>query len=223
MGWLSTTINSSLGKKYITAISGMFLLLYLVIHLFGNSFLYLGPEAFNQYVYVLTESGLHYIIQVIEVILFLGFIVHGYEGIRLTLQNWKARPNRYAVRPKDPQSTIASRTMWFTAAIIFIFLVIHLQNFWYLYKTGIISEKFTMYQAVVETFQNPVYSAIYLVAMYLMGYHLWHGFQSSFQSLGLNHTKYMPFIVAFGRVYAVVISVGFASFPIYFYFFYGRQ
>lgn len=223
MGWVSNTINSSLGKKYIMALSGMFLLLYLVIHLFGNSFLYLGPEAFNEYVYVLTRSSLHHVIQVIEVVLFLGFIVHAWEAIKVTLQNWKARPNRYAVKPKDPQSSIAARTMWITASIIFIFLVIHLQNFWYLYKSGIISDQYTMYQAVVETFQNPVYSIIYLVAIYLMGYHLWHGFQSSFQTLGLNHKKYMPFIITLGRIYAVVISAGFASFPIYFYFIYGRH
>ncbi len=223
MGWFSATLNSSLGKKYVMALSGWFLLIYLVIHLFGNSFLYVGPEAFNMYVYTLTQSGLHYIIQVIEIVLFLGFIIHAYEGIKLSIENWKARTNRYAVKPKDPQSTIASRTMWFTASIIFIFLVIHLQNFWYLYKSGAINQTFTMYDAVIETFANPVYSAIYLIAMYLLGFHLWHGFQSSFQSMGLNHSKYRSLIVWAGRIYTIIITLGFASFPIYFYFFHGRQ
>jgi succinate dehydrogenase / fumarate reductase cytochrome b subunit len=149
--------------------------------------------------------------------------VHGYEGIRVTLQNWKARPGRYAVKPKDPQSTIASRTMWLSASIIFIFLVIHLQNFWYLYKSGGIDDQYSMYQAVVDTFQNPVYSAIYLAAILLMGFHLWHGFQSSFQTMGWNHSKYMPMVVMFGRIYTIIICAGFASFPIYFYFIYGRH
>jgi len=223
MGWFKNTVSSSLGKKYIMALSGWFLLLYLIIHLFGNSFLYVGEGAFNLYVSTLTESELHYVIRIIEVVLFLGFIIHAIDGVKLTIENWKARPERYAAKPKDPQSTIASRTMWFTASVIFIFLVIHLQNFWYQYKSGAINTNYTMYQAVVETFQNPVYSAIYLVAMYLLGFHLWHGFQSSFQTMGLNHPKYRSLIVWIGRIYTIIITLGFASFPIYFYFVHGRQ
>lgn len=218
MGWVYNAVFSSLGKKYIMALSGIFLLIYLVIHLFGNSFLYVGRDAFNTYVYVLTESSIHYVILVIEVVLFLGFLIHIIDGIKLTLENWKARPSRYAVKPEDPQSTIASRTMWLSASIVFIFLVIHLRDFWYVYKFGTMGEGVTMYDMVIEVFRDPVYSAIYLFAMFLLGFHLWHGFQSSFQSLGLNHKKYTPLIMTLGKIYTIIIAGGFATFPIYFYF-----
>lgn len=217
MGWVYNAVFSSLGKKYFMALTGWFLLIYLVIHLFGNSFLYVGRDAFNTYVHTLTESSFHYVILVIEIVLFLGFLIHIIDGAKLTLENWKARPNRYAVRPEDPQSTVASRTMWVSASIVFIFLVIHLKNFWYVYKFGHPVEGVTMYDMVIQVFRDPVYSAIYLFAMFLLGFHLWHGFQSSFQSLGLNHRKYTPLIKTLGRIYTIIITAGFASFPIYFY------
>ncbi len=222
MGWFTQAINSSLGKKYLMALSGIFLLIYLVIHLFGNSFLYVGRDAFNLYVETLTESAFHYVILVIEVVLFLGFILHIYEGIRLTLGNFFARPVRYAVKPQQPQSELSSRTMWISASIIFIFLVIHLKNFWYVYKFGEPQPGVTMYDIVIALFQDPVYALLYLLCMFLLGFHLWHGFQSSFQSLGLNHKKYTPLIKFLGRLYAVVIALGFASFPLYFYFMGGK-
>jgi succinate dehydrogenase / fumarate reductase cytochrome b subunit len=221
MGWVTRAISSSLGKKYIMALSGLFLVIYLVIHLFGNTFLYAGKDAFNLYVETLTESSLKPVIRVIEVVLLLGFLIHIYDGIRLTIGNWSARPNRYAVKPANPQSTAASRTMWLTASIVFFFIVVHLQQFWYTYHYGRIPGV-TMYDIVVGTFRDPLYSLIYLVSVLLLGFHLYHGFQSSFQSLGFNHPKYRPLIVIFGRIYAVVIAVGFASFPIYFYLMGGK-
>ncbi len=222
MGWFTQAVNSSLGKKYIMALTGIFLLIYLVIHLFGNSFLYVSRDAFNQYVEILTESAFHYVIMIIEIVLFVGFILHIYEGIILTLKNLFARPVRYAVKPEKPQSELSSRTMWISASIIFIFLVIHLKNFWYVYKFGEPLPGVTMYDIVIALFRDPVYALVYLLCMLLLGFHLWHGFQSSFQSLGLNHKKYTPLIKFLGRLYAVVIALGFASFPLYFYFMGGK-
>lgn len=222
MGWFTQAINSSLGKKYIMALSGIFLLIFLAIHLFGNTFLYVSRDAFNLYVATLTESALHYVILVIEVVLFLGFIIHMYDGVTLTLQNFMARPSRYAVKPKDPQSDLPARTMWISASIIFIFLVIHLRNFWYVFKFGEPGPNVTMYDIVTKTFQDPVYALLYLCCVFLLGFHLWHGFQSAFQSLGLNHKKYTPIIKFLGRLYAVVVAGGFASFPVYFYFMGGK-
>ncbi|HEX2867646.1 MAG TPA: succinate dehydrogenase cytochrome b subunit [Ignavibacteriales bacterium] len=221
MGWFTSAFNSSLGKKYVMAITGFFLLIYLVIHLFGNSFLYFGPAAFNTYVEALTESGLKPVIRVIEVVLLLGFLFHIYNGVRLQIGNWRARPQRYAVRPEDPQATLASRTMWISASVIFFFLVIHIQQFWYVYhyaRTG----NMHMYDLVVNAFTNPVFAVIYLVSVFLLFFHLYHGFQSAFQSLGWNHLKYRTLIVVVGKIYAVVIGLGFASFPIYFYFMGGK-
>lgn len=221
MGWFSQTINSSLGKKYLMALSGLFLIIYLAIHLFGNTFLYVGQEAFDTYVETLTESNLKVVIRVIEVVLLLGFLVHIYEGIRLTIENWSARPQRYAVKPENPQSSLASRTMWLTASVVFIFLVVHIQQFWYVYHYGR-SANDTMYTIVTTTFSDPLYGGLYLIAVILLGFHLYHGFQSAFQSLGWNHKKYSPLLITIGRIYAVIIALGFASFPIYFFFMGGK-
>ena len=222
MSWIYQSINSSIGKKFIMAITGIFLLIYLVIHLFGNIFLYVSKEAFNQYVYILSESTFSYVIRVIEVFLFLGFIIHSYDGIVLTIQNFMARPRQYAVKPKDPQSDIPSRIMWVSASIVLIFLVIHLRNFWYVFKFGEPEAGVTMYDIVIKTFHEPIYSTLYFVCMILLGFHLWHGFQSSFQSLGLNHKKYTPVIKFLGGVYTIIIAGGFATFPVYFYFMGGK-
>ncbi|MGE5401410.1 MAG: succinate dehydrogenase cytochrome b subunit [Ignavibacteriales bacterium] len=220
MGWFTRALNSSLGKKYIMALTGFFLIIYLAIHLFGNSFLYVSyytgdPGFFNTYVSTLTESGLHYVIRVIEIVLLLGFLIHIYEGVTLTISNWRARPNRYAVKPEDPQANLASRTMWLSASVIFFFLVIHIQQFWYIYHYG--NSGATMYDLVIMAFSNPVFAVIYLISVALLGFHLYHGFQSAFQSLGWNHVKYRTLIVVLGRIYTFVISLGFASFPIFFY------
>ena len=133
-----------------------------------------------------------------------------------------ARPRQYAVKPKDPQSDIPSRIMWVSASIVLIFLVIHLRNFWYVFKFGEPEAGVTMYDIVIKTFHEPIYSTLYFVCMILLGFHLWHGFQSSFQSLGLNHKKYTPVIKFLGGVYTIIIAGGFATFPVYFYFMGGK-
>lgn len=216
MGWFTSTINSSLGKKYLMALTGLFLVIYLAIHLFGNSFIYAGDQAFNEYVAALTESKLKYVIRVIEIVLFLGFLVHIFDGIKLTIDNFSARPNRYAVKPANPQSALSSRTMWITAAVVFFFLVVHMKQFWYVYHSASPEMHFSMYKVVVDTFSDPAYSLLYLASVLFLGFHLYHGFQSAFQTLGLNHTKYRQLIINLGRIYAVIITIGFASFPVVF-------
>ncbi|MEI7812876.1 MAG: succinate dehydrogenase cytochrome b subunit [Ignavibacteria bacterium] len=220
MGWVTRAVRSSLGKKYFMALSGLFLLFYLAVHLFGNTFLYAGRDVFNLYVSTLTET-LEPVVRIIELVLLAGFLIHIYDGVTLTIQNWRSRPNRYAVKPEDPQSTLASRNMWLTAAFVGFFLVAHLKQFWYVYHYGQM-EGTTMYDIVVTTFQDPVYSGLYTASALFLGFHLYHGFQSAFQSLGFNHEKYTPFIVILGRIYAIIIAVGFASFPIYFYLMGGK-
>lgn len=218
MGWFLRTFNYSVGKKLLMALTGLFLILFLCIHLFGNTFLYIGKDAFNGYVHFLNETNLRYIIRVIEIILVLGFGFHIWDGIRLWLQNRKARPIKYKIKAKDPKSTWASRNMIYSALLIFVFLVIHLRNFWYEFHYGPRTPDVTDYDIVVKTFQEPVYFIFYLISMFFLALHLWHGFQSAFQTLGLNHKKYTPFIVGFGRFFAIFISLAFASFPIYFFF-----
>ncbi len=223
MGWLSKTLNSAIGKKALMAVTGLFLITFLCVHVFGNTFLYVGKEAFNAYVETLEGGVIRAILLVIEVVLVAAFLIHIYNGVRLTLQNWAARGSqKYAVSKPAPQVTLASRSMFVSASIVFIFLVIHLRNFWYEFKFGGVTDTTTPYDIVVSTFQIPLYSLLYAVGAALLGFHLYHGFQSAFQTLGLNHKKYTPIILWVGRIYAIFIGLAFASFPIYFFFFGGK-
>lgn len=218
MRWLVQSLNSSIGKKFVMAITGICLIIFLIGHLSGNLALFAndGGESFNAYAKFLKSLPF---IKAVEIILALVFIFHIINGIRLWRENKNARSTKYAVNGSSKNSSIFSRTMVQTGSIIFIFLVIHLRNFWYEYAIAKTSDN--LYQIVVETFQNPVYSIFYIVAMIIMGFHLNHAFQSAFQTFGWNHKKYTPFINAVGTIYSIAMAVGFASFPIYFLFFYG--
>ncbi|MGD8780083.1 MAG: succinate dehydrogenase cytochrome b subunit [Ignavibacteria bacterium] len=221
MGWLFESLNSSIGKKIVMAVTGICLILFLIIHLAGNLTLFFGAEAFNGYVHTL--EPFKPVIRVIEVVLGLIFFFHILNGIRLWYTNRQARPEKYAVNASSKNSTFSSRTMIYTGSIIFIFLVLHLSTFWYYFnfsghpETG----EFTFYKIVIDLFQNYLYAGFYILAMILLGFHLNHGFQSAFQTFGWNNSKYFPLIEKLGQIYSIVMAVGFGSIPVYFLFFYG--
>lgn len=221
MGWLFEALGTSIGKKFIMAITGIVLILFLIIHLIGNLTLFGGPEAFNGYVETL--DIVKPIIRVIEVFLALVFILHIFNGVKLWFENKKAKSIDNKISARRENTTFSARTTILTGSIIFIFLVLHLATFWYAFNfTGQPHEYASgYYQIVVEWFQLPWYSIIYIIAVIILGFHLNHGFQSAFQTLGWNHNKYFSFIQKFGTAYAVVMALGFASLPIYFLFFYG--
>lgn len=221
MGWLSEALGSSIGKKFVMAVTGIGLILFLIFHLVGNLTLYGGPEAFNGYVETL--EVVKPLVRVIEVGLALVFIFHIYNGIKLWLENRKARPTKYKISAESKNSSFFSRFMVQTGSIVFIFLVLHLATFWWLFNfSGEPHEKGEAYYAiVVEWFQIEWYAIFYVIAVILLGFHLNHGFQSAFQTFGWNHNKYFPWIEKIGSAYAIIMALGFASFPIYFLFFYG--
>ena len=222
MGWVWKSLNSSIGKKLVMAITGICLILFLVIHLINNLTLYAGPELFNTVVKSL--DSIKPLIRVIEIILALIFILHIFNGLRLWIENKKARPVNYKINGSSKNTTVFSRTAFITGSIIFIFLVIHLRTFWVSFNMGSpLAESHRYYDILVEAFQNPVYSGLYVVAVLLLGFHLNHGFQSAFQTFGWNHKKYFPLIEKIGTIYAVIMTIGFASIPIYFLFFYGGK
>ena len=199
--------------------TGLFLCLFLVVHLAGNLTLFKndGGAAFNEYSKFMSTSGL---IRAAEVILFLGFLFHIIDGIVLTLKNRSARPTRYFVNSPSANSNWSSRNMGITGSLVFVFLVVHLNTFFL--KQRILETHEDMYKAVEDAFQrgwSGWYWAFYVVAMVLMGFHLHHGFQSGFQSLGLNHKKYTPLIEKCGLLFSIIIPAGFAAIPIYFFFF----
>lgn len=219
MGWLADSLNSSIGKKFVMALTGICLILFLIVHLINNLSMYLGVETYDTVVKSL--DGIKPIIRVIEVVLALIFIFHIYNGVTLWLSNRKARPEKYAVKATD-NSALFSRTMIQTGSVIFIFLVIHLQTMWYSFNFGEAHSNHNYYYFVADTFsRNLWYSLFYIFAMIVLGFHLYHGFQSAFQTFGWNNKKYFPLIEKLGTIYAFVMAIGFASLPIYFSFFYG--
>jgi succinate dehydrogenase / fumarate reductase, cytochrome b subunit len=213
-------LNSSIGKKFIMAVTGICLILFLIIHLINNLTLFAGPEMFNTVVKNL--ENIKPLVRVIEAILVLIFFFHILNGIRLWYENKKARPVNYAVNGSSKNSNIFSRTMIWSGSVIFIFLVIHLRTFWIAFNFGHpLAQSHNSFQIIVEAFSDPVYSGMYIIAMVLLGFHLNHGFQSAFQTFGWNNKKYFAVIEKLGLIYSIFVAVCFASIPVYFLFFYG--
>lgn len=222
MGWFGQFINSSIGKKFTMAITGSFLVIFLVVHLIGNLTLYFGADAFNSY--VLTLDVVKPIIRVIELVLLTAFILHIFNGVRLWLENKRARSVNYKVSGSSENSTLFSRTMFVTGSIVFIFLVLHLGTFFWRFNVhdpAGLADQELYFNIVTGFFQMWWYAILYIIAVILLGFHLNHGFQSAFQTFGWNHKKYTPLIKKLGTLYAIIMAVGFASMPIYFFFFYG--
>jgi succinate dehydrogenase / fumarate reductase cytochrome b subunit len=248
------------------ALTGLFLCLFLVGHLAGNLQLFISGEdgrlQFNQYAYFMTTNPA---IKVLSYLTYFSIIFHSIDGILLTIQNRKARPQQYAYTQRNANSKWYSRNMAVLGTIILVFIVTHMANFWAkmhfsemplhtvtvngteLYLTT--SENYIpvnmvdvenkneliektvrlkmgtaykdLHTIVVNFFNNNVNNwawlmvVIYTLAMIAMSFHLTHGFQSAFQSLGANHKSYMPLIKKIGYAFAVLIPAAFASIPIY--------
>lgn len=203
------------------ALTGLFLILFLVVHLAGNLQLLFDDEgrAFNIYA---TGMANNLFIRVVSIGNFIFIAIHVIDGIILTIKNRAARKVRYHVATKDTKSSWASRNMALLGMITLVFILAHLQGFWYQFKFG---KSITMatydgvayknvYEIVQAVFTEPIYAGFYVVCMLFLAFHLSHGFKSAFQSLGLNHKKYTPFISKLGLVYSILVPLGFASIPI---------
>jgi len=223
MNWFTKTFSSTVGRKIVMSVTGLFLCSFLVVHLIGNLQLFRndGGEAFNLYSDFMAHNG---IIRFMEIILVLGFLFHIYDAIVLTRRNKAARPVGYANNHPEQNSTWASRYMGLLGTVILVFLIIHLWNFFVPARFGGLEavpdkDYDNLYSEIVLAFKNPIYVAIYVISMVALAYHLIHGFQSAFQTLGLDHRKYTPFIQKFGVAFSIIICLGFASIPLYFFFF----
>ncbi len=220
---MSTSVglfSSSLGRKLLMAITGLFLCSFLIVHLVGNLALFYSPDDFNLYTRFMSTNGM---IRIAEIILFLGIIIHAVDAVMLTKANKKARPVKYAMDNK--KSTWVSRNMGITGSLVLAFIIIHLNTFLITYKFGEVGQVLIdgeqvkdMYDVVVKAFGMKLYSVVYIVALAILGMHLNHGFQSAFQSLGLNHKRYTPGIKKAGTIFAIAITIGFIAFPVYFGF-----
>jgi succinate dehydrogenase / fumarate reductase, cytochrome b subunit len=213
---------SSIGKKIIMGLTGLFLISFLVIHCFLNSLIFFndGGLTFNEGAHFM---GHNWLIRTMEIVLFIGIILHIVQALVLTIENRKARPVGYAKFNGAANSTWYSRSMGLLGTLIMLFLIIHLAHFWVKSRiTGLPGEDANghenLYAVMQTTFAYSWVVIVYCLAMVSLAYHLLHGFQSAFQSLGLNHKKYTPFIKKFGVAFSIIIPVIFAAMPLTMYF-----
>lgn len=202
------------------AFLGLFLMVFLVIHLGINLCLLRGDGGlwFNEAAHFM---GTNYVVKVFEVILFGGFIFHILLGIILQIHNWLSRPVRYHVSNKSA-TPFLSKYMIYTGGIVLIFLIIHLMNFYFIklgwvpHVVAPIDGEPDFYNTARELFAQPFYAILYIVLMVVLAFHLYHAFDSAFQTLGLKHKTYTPCIERFGVIYSIVVPLGFSIIPFYF-------
>jgi succinate dehydrogenase / fumarate reductase cytochrome b subunit len=204
---MSKVIFSSISKKFVMALAGLFLLAFLPVHLIINFMLLKSdPDPFNQAAHFMATFPL---VKIVEVVLIGAILIHIAWGIFLQIQNWLARPVGYVGGNKS-ETSFFSRFMIWTGASIFTFLVLHFFNFYFV-KLGLVEgnpEDF--YSMAHDLFKIPAYNYIYLACFTLLGFHLYHAFSSAFQTLGLNHRIWTPVVNGVALVYAIVLPAGFA-------------
>jgi succinate dehydrogenase / fumarate reductase cytochrome b subunit len=205
------------------ALTGLFLILFLAVHLIGNLQLLKNDagHAFNVYAQFMTSNPL---IKTVGYLNYLFIVVHVIWAILLTIHNRKARGEQgYAIG--NASATWSSRNMGILGTFILIFLVFHLQGFWWRMHNGPINlmnydgvQVKNLYEVVDTAYTLWWYVIIYVVSMAILAFHLWHGFASAFQTLGLNHSKYNPLINFAGKAFAIIVPILFAIIPIFMYF-----
>ncbi len=222
MASFGNAFSSSIGKKLIMGITGLFLISFLVVHCFLNSLIFLndGGLTFNIGAHFMATNWL---IRSMEIVLFAGLLAHIVQGFRLWAQNSAARPVKYAVNNGAANSKWYSRSMGLLGTLLLIFLIVHISKFWVTSRfTGIPTVDANghedLFAVMVETFKNPWLVALYVFSMGSLAYHLLHGFASAFQTLGWNHKKYTPIIKGLGFWYSIIISVLFAAMPLAMHF-----
>jgi len=204
----SRFFESSVGTKILIGATGFGLVVYLLVHIAGNLMVFFGRDAFNQYAATLAGNPL---IPAIEVALLIIFLIHIYKTVAMYLANRKARPTPYVVKKRagpPSRKSAASSTMILTGLWLLAFIIIHVRTFRFgeHYERNGVTD---LYRIEMETFASPLTVAFYVVSMLLVGSHLWHGASSAFQSLGLDHPKWTPRILAGAKALAAAVAGGF--------------
>ncbi len=220
-------MSSSIAKKIAMALSGFFLLIFLLQHMSINMMSVISADLFNE---VSQFMGTNPLVQgLLQPILMFGVLFHLGMGIKLELENRAARPVKYAMNNGGANSTWMSRNMIITGITVMLFLVLHLYDFWvhemqvkYLQgdMSGLIDPMvadsgYRYWQELHEKFHDPVRVGLYVVSFVFLALHLMHGFQSAFQSVGFNHRKYTPIIKKLSNIYAIVVPLGFVVVAVY--------
>jgi len=221
---MANFFTSSIGKKIMMAGLGLFLITFLLVHL-GINLLLIFCDSRDSFNIAAHFMGTNPIIKIFEIVLFGGFILHIIYGFIVQIQNWIARPISYA-KTHPSQTSFFSKYMIHTAVIIGVFLVIHLFDFYLKAKIFggvpevVIHDKtyHDLGLLVIEKFKIGWVVIFYVSAFIFMGFHLLHGFQSAFQTFGLDHKTLSPIIKLFGVIYTIVVVLGFVAIPLIIYF-----
>jgi succinate dehydrogenase / fumarate reductase cytochrome b subunit len=204
---MNKILFSSISKKFVMALAGLFLLTFLPVHLIINFLLLKSdPDPFNNAAHFMATFPL---VKIMEIALMGAILIHITWGIFLQIQNWLARPVGYVSGNKS-ETSFFSRFMIWTGASVFTFLVLHFFNFYFV-KLGLVpGNPDDFYSLAHSLFKIPAYNYIYLTCFLLLGFHLYHAFSSAFQTLGLNHRIWTPVVKVIALVYAILIPAGFA-------------
>lgn len=207
-------LNSSIGRKYVMAITGLSLTLFLLVHMAGNLSLYAGNEAFNAYAELIESNPL---LPLAEAGLAALFVVHILFAVLLIKTNKGSRDEGYRATLGMGSKTLASTTMWITGPLLLVFLLVHLWDFRITKEIYDLPEG-GLAQLVTDRLRSPFGFGIYVIGVALVGLHLWHAFQSAFQTLGVAHPRYRTLIMHTGRLLTVALVAGFGGLPFYLFF-----
>lgn len=216
----SALFSSSIGKKFLMSLTGLFLITFLVVHASINAMIWFndGGVTFNKYAHFM---GSNLIVRTMEIGLFAGLLLHIVDGLLLYKANRSARPVKYAFNNESANSPWYSRSMALLGTLILLFLTLHLANFWVKTRfTGI--ENFgldadgqeNLFAVMKKVFESPLVVVVYVLGCFSLFWHLLHGFKSAFQSLGLNHVKYNEAIAVVGIAFSIIVPAIFALMPV---------
>ncbi len=219
-------LNPLLFRKTLVAATGLFLCIFLVVHLSANCILLLPEDIarklYNSYSFTLRESPL---IKVVAYLLYLSIIVHVVYALLVTIRNRKAKPNKYMVNHDNENSSWASKNMGVLGSLILIFIIIHLANFWARIKLGLgeqvnmdIDGYLDVYSVTYALFQNIWFVLFYTLMSIPLAFHLFHGLKSGFKTLGFYHKKGLRILAKVSLIYALIMGVGFGIIPLVVYF-----
>ena len=217
MSWFTDLYRSAVGKKAVMAVTGIILFGFIVLHLIGNLKLYEGPKILNNYAGWLREVGSPAVptsglLWIVRTVLIVAVLLHIWAAWQLTLMNRQARPAEYA-RREIVHTTYASRTMRWGGVILLLFVLYHLLDLTW----GRANPSFVegdVYHNAVASFSRWWISAFYIAAQVALGFHLYHGLWSMFQSLGWNHPRFNRWRSGFAHAFAWIITLGNISFPL---------
>ena len=219
LNWFFRLLSSSIGQKFVMGLTGLLLCGFLVAHLAGNLLLFMGAKPFNEYAHALHSQW--EFLAVAEFGLVVLFLAHVYLAVSTTLGNYRARRDFYVLKQSKVPGRIIGANSWMFASgsVVLGFVILHLidlrlglrSSLHYLPETDLEAP----FKNTLAALSDPISRVVYFVGVIILGVHLSHGFASAFQSLGLNHPKYTPLIKIIGKIFGVIIAVGFASIVVF--------